>query len=284
MCQIPHLIRRQYVFSFLTALRSNRTSIFTRRLDIEQQTAPMADDLTKHRSLFPQQSQSSDSILSSSNSAVAQPDGPILDRMTIKPTKMDLSLPTYSLGGQEGLETTYQIGPDHWTRSTRCEAGSCARLWCCRFVRHILESERQLFDRIGLRHPQGSNNDFSSTSPTGPTRVNYTSPGPAPTSLACHLSRSYKFAAHHAPCLLWSPNALSYCDCRAWELASGHAMEQYIIWTRWPLAGNPSVLILLMLGTKLTGRQAVTIHIGQNLAEQVHSQLDAHPGGICECC
>ena len=36
------------------------------------------------------------------------------------------------------------------------------------------ESERQLVDSIGLRRPQGSNNDSSSTSPTGPTSVNYT--------------------------------------------------------------------------------------------------------------
>ena len=38
----------------------------------------------------------------------------------------------------------------------------------------LTESERQLLDSIGLRRPQGSNNDSSSTSPTGPTSVNYT--------------------------------------------------------------------------------------------------------------
>ena len=38
----------------------------------------------------------------------------------------------------------------------------------------LTESERQLVDSIGLRRPQGRNNDSSSTSPTGPTSVNYT--------------------------------------------------------------------------------------------------------------
>ena len=38
----------------------------------------------------------------------------------------------------------------------------------------LTESERQLVDSIGLRRLQGSNNDSSSTSPAGPTSVNYT--------------------------------------------------------------------------------------------------------------
>ena len=38
----------------------------------------------------------------------------------------------------------------------------------------LTESERQLIDSIGLRRLQGSNNDSSSTSPTGPNSVNYT--------------------------------------------------------------------------------------------------------------